>query len=301
MKILITGHRGFVGRHLKSGVLEEYPHSKIFVSDTSRMNLLEPIDPSIINCPLDYIFHLAAWTKAGDFCLHHPGEQWINNQKINTNMLCYWKEHQPQAKLIAFGTSCAYPPDKIKSEDNYFNGTPDKDLFTYAMTKRMLLTGMKALSKQYDMKFLYFIPNTLFGPSFDIDDSHFIFDLIKKICSAKYEGKTPVTLWGSGNQCRELIYIKDTINVVLDSLDKLENEVINLGTGSELSIKEYAKLICDYIEYNYVDIEFDATAFEGVKSKKLEASPLVGACNHTSLANGLKETIDYYRNIKYGM
>ncbi len=71
-------------------------------------------------------------------------------------MLCYWKEHQPQAKLIAFGTSCAYPPDKIKSEDNYFNGTPDKDLFTYAMTKRMLLTGMKALSKQYDMKFLYF-------------------------------------------------------------------------------------------------------------------------------------------------
>jgi len=300
MNILITGHRGFVGRHLKKGLLDNFSLKKIFVSDSSRLNLLEPLDHSIINCELDYIFHLAAWTKAGDFCLHHPGEQWINNQKINTNILCYWKEYQPQAKMIAFGTSCAYPPEKEKTEDNYFNGIADKDLFTYAMTKRMLLAGMQAFAKQYDMKFLYFIPNTLFGPDFDIEDSHFIFDLIKKICAARHEGNKPVTLWGSGNQCRELIYVKDAIDLIIDSLH-LNNKIINLGTGKERSIKEYAKMICDYVEYNYEEIEFDTSAFEGVKSKYLPPNKIVGSCGKTPLEDAIKETIDYYRGIKYGL
>lgn len=300
MNILITGHRGFVGRHLKKGLLDNLSLKKIFVSDSSRLNLLEPLDHSIINCELDYIFHLAAWTKAGDFCLHHPGEQWINNQKINTNILCYWKEYQPQAKMIAFGTSCAYPPEKEKTEDNYFNGIADKDLFTYAMTKRMLLAGMQAFAKQYDMKFLYFIPNTLFGPDFDIEDSHFIFDLIKKICAAKHEGNKPVTLWGSGNQCRELIYVKDAIDLIIGSL-QLNNKIINLGTGKERSIKEYAKMICDYVEYNYEEIEFDTSAFEGVKSKYLPPNKIVGSCGKTPLEDAIKETIDYYRGIKYGL
>jgi len=300
MNILITGHRGFVGRHLKKGLFDKLSLKKIFVSDSSRLNLLEPLDHSIINCELDYIFHLAAWTKAGDFCLHHPGEQWINNQKINTNILCYWKEYQPQAKMIAFGTSCAYPPEKAKTEDNYFDGVADKDLFTYAMTKRMLLTGMQAFAKQYDMKFLYFIPNTLFGTDFDIDDSHFIFDLIKKICAAKYEEKKPVTLWGSGDQCRELIYVKDAIDLIIDSLH-LNNEIINLGTGKERSIKEYARMICDYVEYNYEEIEFDTSAFEGVKSKYLPPNKIIGSCGKTPLEDAIKETIDYYRGIKYGM
>jgi len=301
MNILISGHRGFVGRHLKKGLKEKFTNCHPQLSDTANINLLEPIDPTLIFGKLDYIFHLAAWTKAGDFCLHHPAEQWINNQKINTNMLCYWREHQPQAKLIGFGTSCAYPPEAIKSEDNYLDGLPDKDLFTYAMTKRMLFTGMKSFAQQFEMDYLYFIPNTLYGPDFDIEDSHFIFDLIKKICAAKYENKTPVTLWGSGNQCRELVYIDDAINLILNSCDEISNKIINLGTGSELRIKDYARIICDYVEYNYEDIEFDTSAFEGVQSKKLEPSPVAGACNHTSLEEGIKNTIDYYRNIKYGM
>jgi len=301
MNILISGHRGFFGRHLKKGLLKKFSGCKLYLSDTSNINLLDPVDPTLIDDRLDYIFHLAAWTKAGDFCLHHPGEQWINNQKINTNILCYWREHQSQAKFIGFGTSCAYPPNAIKSENNYLNGLPDKDLFTYAMTKRMLFTGMKSFEQQYDMSYLYFIPNTLYGPDFDIEDSHFIFDLIKKICAAKYENKTPVTLWGSGDQRSELVYVDDAVELILNSCDTINNKIINLGTGSELRIKDYAKIICDYVEYNYRDIEFDIDAFEGVKSKKLEPNLVAGACNYTSLEKGIKKTIEYYRNIKYGM
>src|SRR5262249_60334670 len=96
----------------------------------------------------DQIYHLAAWTQAGDFCLHHPGEQWIRNQQINTHVLAWWQRHQPQAKLIAMGTSCAYAPDSELTEDNYLAGEPIDSLYTYAQTKRMLYVGLHALHRQ---------------------------------------------------------------------------------------------------------------------------------------------------------
>ena len=106
---------------------------------------------------------------------------------------------------------------------------------------------------------------------------------------------------GSGNQCRELIYVKDAIDLIIGSLH-LDNEIINLGTGKEHSIKEYARMICDYIEYNYEEVEFDTSAFEGVKSKYLPPNKIVGACDKTSLGNAIQETIDYYRRkVKYGI
>ena len=97
--------------------------------------------------PFDQIYHLAAWTQAGDFCLHHPGEQWVRNQQINTNVLAWWQARQPQAKLIAMGTSCAYAlrPAPFRGE---LSGRPaDRSLFTYAMTKRMLYAGLLALQQ----------------------------------------------------------------------------------------------------------------------------------------------------------
>jgi GDP-L-fucose synthase len=299
MNILITGHRGFLGRHLKKGLREKFPHCNICICDTEIANLLEDKSLHIYNdTEFDYIFHLAAWTQAGDFCLYNQGDQWINNQKINTNILSYWKNHQSQAKLIAFGTSCAYPPDMVKTEKNYISELPDKDLFTYAMTKRMLLSGMQALAEQYDMRYIYFIPNTLYGPDFDEGDSHFIFDILKKIYAAKYEEAGPVVLWGSGNQCRELVYIEDAVKMIVDSIDKIDNEIINLGTGIEYRIKDYAQTICNYLDYNYEEVQFDTSAFEGVKSKKIEPNELLGACDFTSLENGLKEMTSYYINSK---
>src|SRR5262249_5724197 len=114
----------------------------------------------------DQIYHLAAWTQAGDFCLHHPGEQWVFNQQINTNMLAWWQERQPQAKLIAMGTSCAYPCDREHVEENYLDGQPIDSLFTYAMTKRMLYVGLRAISQQYGLRHLCLVPSTLYGPGY---------------------------------------------------------------------------------------------------------------------------------------
>ena len=97
--------------------------------------------------------------------------------------------------MISMGTGCAYPPELELKEENYLVGEPDHDLYTYAMTKRMLYVGQIALNHQFGMQYRHLMPSTLFGTKFDREDSHFIFDLIKKIVAGKTKG-TPVELWG---------------------------------------------------------------------------------------------------------
>lgn len=293
--ILVTGATGFLGRHLIPK-LEEKGY-KVLISNSKHANLLQYDNLNIFNeFKFDYIFHLAAYTKAGDWCLYHPAEQFEINQKINTNILKYWKEHQPQAKMIAMGTSCSYSPEYPLSEEYYLQGNPESSLFTYAMTKRMLLTGLRAYSQQYGLKYIHYIPSTLYGPLFDLGDSHFIFDLIKKIYNGKYNND-PVELWGDGHQSRELIYVEDAINIMLGSLH-LDNTVLNLGRGKEYTIREYVNIICETMDYNIENVHYNTSKYVGVRSKQLSVDKLqsiIPNFKFTELKLGLKCTIDYYK------
>jgi len=304
MIVLITGATGFLGRHLIKKI--ESLGWEIYISNTKVANLSEYKNLYIYNdIKFDYIFHLAAHTKAGDYCLYHKGEQFEINQRINLNILKYWREHQPQAKMIAMGTSCSYSPNILMKEDNYLIGEPDEGLYTYAMTKRMLLIGLKSYAEQYGLKYMYYVPSTLYGPLFEISDNHFIFDLIKKIHSGK-NYNTKVELWGDGYQKRELIYIEDAIKIMLNTL-YLENNVINIASGIEYTIRDYAQNICNILDYNSNDIIYDTTKYVGVKSKKLDINKILSVLpdyQPTSLEEGLIETIKYYlldkeKNVKY--
>jgi GDP-L-fucose synthase len=161
MRVFVTGASGFLGKHLCSRLGAE--HEVVGISskdcDLTKREELSQFDGK----RFDQIFHLAAWTQAGDFCLRHPGEQWLINQKINTHVLDWWVQKQPQAKMIAMGTSCSYDPEVRLVEEEYLSGTPIESLFTYAMTKRMLLVGLMAAQKQFGLEYLYLIPSTLYG------------------------------------------------------------------------------------------------------------------------------------------
>jgi GDP-L-fucose synthase len=297
MNVFVTGGNGFLGTALcqrleREGHLVVRPGSR--QCDLTRPDALHRFDGT----RYDVLVHLAAWTQAGDFCLRHPGEQWVINQQINTNVLAWWQARQPQARLVAMGTSCAYAPDAELAEENYLEGRPIESLFTYAMTKRMLLVGMESLAKQFGLRYLCLVPSTLYGPGYHTDgrQMHFIFDLVRKILVAKRGGPAPV-LWGDGHQKRELVYIDDFVDAVLRLLPAAENTLVNIGAGEEHSIREFAAAICELTGYDFSRIAFDTSRYVGAKSKVLSVKKLrtlLPDYNPRPLRDGLAATIRWF-------
>ena len=296
MKILVTGASGFLGKFLVKKLSEENEvvtiNSKI--CDLTRENSLDRFN----YIKFDMIYHLAAWTQAGNFCLYHPAEQWIVNQKINTNVLSWWQQRQSRAKFIAMGTSCSYDPDLPHTEENYLKGLPTESLFTYAMTKRMLLAGLKALNKQFSLEYLYLIPSTLYGKGYHLDgrQMHFIFDLIQKIMLGKFYNKK-VELWGNGDQIRELVYVEDFVDIMTKLSLSEKNTLINIGAGKGHSIKEFAKMICEKLSYDEKDIFYDRTKYVGAEKKVLiveKMKRILPDYEGVSLKEGLGHTIDWF-------
>jgi len=300
VKILVTGSSGFLGTALCARLRERGDEVVALTSRSADLTKADSLS-RFNDGRYDQIHHLAAWTQAGDFCLRHPGEQFVINQLINTNVLAWWQQRQPQAKLISIGTSCSYPVDRPLVEENYLAGLPVESLFTYGMTKRMLYVGQLALQKQYGLRWLTLVPSTLYGPGYHTDgrQMHFIFDLIRKILRGKMYDE-PVVLWGDGHQKRELIYLDDFVAAMLRLADSShENDLVNIGAGEEHSIREFAQMICDYVGFDFGRIEFDTTKYVGAKSKCLDVAKrrrLLPDRKLTPLAEGLARTIDWFRS-----
>ena len=144
------------------------------------------------------------------------------------------------------------------------------------------------------MDFRYLIPSVFYAPNYNLDDKHFIFDLIRKIVNAK-NGGDKVVLWGDGNQTRELIFIDDAIDIILQSMSPSTPKILNLSSGKPYKLSKYAQTICDIVGYDYNLIEWDKDAFVGSKNKKLINTHLKGY-KFTSLKKGLKKTIKYYED-----
>ena len=269
MKVIVTGAHGFLGKTLcpllrqRGDEVVEMSSKMCDLRDRSALNQFS-------KGQFDRIYHLATWTQAGDFCLRHPAEQWLHNQKIHTNLLDWWQSDQPQAKMIAIGTSCAYDPAYPLEEKYYHSGAPIESLFAYGMTKRMLLTGLQSLQKQYGLEYFYPVSPVLHGiDGFSAKKGkqmHFIFDLMKKIVRGKYFDE-PVILWGDGSQKRELMAISDFAKALLKLSDQETNEVVNIGEGKEYSIRELAQVIAERVGFPFEKVQFDTSRYVGARSK----------------------------------
>lgn len=300
MNVLVTGATGFLGTAL-TAALKDRGDTSVTAIHSRNCNLTD--FSALTGFPhsrYDLIFHLAAWTQAGDFCLHHPGEQWIANQRINTNVLTWWHECQPGAKFVAIGTSCSYDENMPLSESHYLAGEPISSLFAYAMTKRMMYVGLLALEKQFGHRYLHVVPNTLYGPGYHLDgrQMHFIFDLIRKILRGKHLGE-PVVLWGDGYQQRELVYIDDFIRIMLRLVDRYDNEHVNIGSGQDFTIRQFAQRICDLVGYDFNRVQFDTTQFVGARSKCLSVEKLhrlLPDVRFTPLDEGLGRTVAWMQS-----
>ena len=293
---MVTGATGFLGSALCRRLEAEEHEVTRLGSRDADLRVLGTLDR--YTGPYERIYHLAAWTQAGDFCLKHSGDQWVINQLINTHVLDWWLRAQPRAKLVSIGTSCSYDPTLPLCEENYLRGDPIDSLYTYAYTKRMLLIGQMALQKQHGLNWLTLVPSTLYGQNYHTDgrQMHFVFDLIRKILRGKLYGD-PVVLWGDGEQKRELIHVEDFVTAALRLSVDHDNELINVGAGSEHSIRHFARLISTAAGYDFDRIQFDKSRYVGARSKLLETTRLQ-AClpdwRPIDIEEGLRQTISWF-------
>jgi GDP-L-fucose synthase len=298
MNILVTGATGFLGTHLCEH-LRRHGHTVTGLGskdcDLTVAGSLSRFD----SVAWDQIYHLAAWTQAGDFCLKHPGEQWIKNQQINTNVLDWWHRAQPQAKMIAIGTSCCYEPGTPHVEERFLLGEPTESLYTYGMTKRMLLIGLKALQKQFGLRYLFVVPSTLYGADYHLDgrQMHFIFDLLRKIVNGKRYSDA-VELWGDGNQQRELIHVRSFVEAMCELAVSIDNEIFNIGGGVEYPIRWYAEQLSRLVGYDSTSIRYDTSKYVGATSKVLRIEKIQRALpswKPVALELGLNEIVEWYQ------
>ena len=301
LNILVTGSSGFLGTHLCAALEARGARLARLNSrncDLTRQGSLDAYSGE----RYDLVYHLAAWTQAGDFCLRHPGEQWIINQRINTEVLDWWAAKQPQAKLVFMGTSCAYAPGSALREDEYMDGEPIESLYTYAMTKRMLYQGARALQRQYGLRYLCAVPSTLYGPGYHVDgrQMHFIFDLIRKIIRGKELGEE-VVLWGDGHQKRELVLVDDFVAALLALAGRVDSDLVNIGAGEEFSIRSFAGHICRIVGYAEERIRYDTSRYVGATSKCLDVAKLkrlLPGYRPSALEAGLRSTIAWFYESK---
>ena len=296
MRVFVTGGGGFVGRHLIRR-LEREGH-EVHAPRSDELDLRDP--RALAQYPsngYERIYHLAAWTRAGRFCAERGGEQWIVNQEINTTVLGWWATTQPQARIVAFGTSASYTGEEVHDEDSYMLGVPSQSYYGYAMTKRMLYAGLVALARQYGLDYLYLVPSTIYGPGYHTDgrDLHFIYDLARKIVRGKRFGE-PIVLWGDGRQRRELVYIDDYIEWVLALSDTGGADIVNLGAGSDHEIRELAERLCEIVGIPASAVDFDETQFVGAQTKRLDTRRLESLLPdrvRTPIEVGLRRTTEW--------
>ena len=293
MNVLLTGATGFLGRHLKKRLVS-LNHS-VFISNTKIANLEKESNLYIYNeVKFDIIFHLAAITSSSD--VSH-NQQLDTNNIINSNIISYWKNHQKDAKLICFGTTASYAPGVEMKEENYFMKEPEEKYKLYSISKRKMLKDLQEV-KDKNLKWLYLISSTMYGPNFDLDDDRYLYDFIRN-CYRSKSTEESFSIWGTGENIRELMYVEDAIERILYA-SKLNNEVINIGNKKEYSINCIVEKVCKQMYYDFTLVQRDETREVGMKRKSINTSKFDRLSRdhtflNTDLETGLKKTIKYYK------
>lgn len=301
MKVLIVGSNGLVGSACKKIFSKSNKLSELITSNRSDTNLfdLEETKKLISKSQPDVLINAAA--KVGG--IHANNTQRVDflleNLKINCNLLEACIDN-PKIKIINLGSSCIYPldaEDPIKEED-LMSGKLEPTNSPYAMAKITAIELGRALHIQYGNDVINLMPTNLYGPNdnFSPISSHVIPGLIRRMHDAKIEKSDSFKIWGSGKPLREFMYSEDLADFIEFILDKEINyDLINVGSGIEISILELAKIIKKIIGFEG-ELDFDNSMPDGNPRKLLDISKLkkIGWEHSTSLENGLTKTYDWY-------
>ena len=299
-RIFVAGHNGMVGSAIVRK-LKELGYTNIITFDRSQLNLLNQSDVQSffnINCP-EYVFVCAA--KVGGIKANNEmkGDFIYENLMIQSNIIKSSKDYNVK-KLIFLGSSCIYPkmsPQPIK-EEYLLTGQLEPTNDAYAIAKIAGIKMCQSFNQQYGTNFISVMPTNLYGPNdnYDLNNSHVLPAMIRKFHEAKLEGKDKVEIWGTGTPMREFLYVDDLADACIHlMLNYNESEVVNIGTGVDITIKDLALTIKEVVGFQG-DIYFNTDMPDGTPRKLLDVSKLkdLGWKYKISLREGIEKTYKDY-------
>ena len=277
-KIFIAGHRGMVGSALVR-TLKEKGYSNLALRSHLELDLTvqEKVYTFFKEEHPDYVFLAAAQVGGILANTTYRAEFIYSNLAIQNNVLdAAWKYNAK--RLMFLGSSCIYPkhcPQPIK-ESYLLTGPLETTNESYAIAKIAGLKTCEAYNYQYKTDYVTVMPTNLFGPNdnFEPETSHVMPALIQKIHQAKISKAKHVTIWGTGSPKREFLHVDDMASACVFLMDKdIFKDIVNVGSGFDLTIRELAEMICKIIGFTG-ELNFDTSKPDGPPRKLLDISRL---------------------------
>jgi GDP-L-fucose synthase len=299
-RIFVAGHRGLVGSSIVRA-LQSRGYDQLLLRTRQELDLTQQaaVDAFFAEHQLEYVFLCAA--KVGGIHANntYPADFIRENLQVQTNVIDAAYRHGVR-KLLFLGSSCIYPkfaPQPIE-ESSLLTGPLELTNEWYAIAKIAGLKMAQAYRHQYGFNAISAMPTNLYGPgdNFNLDNSHVLPALIRRFHEARERGATGVTLWGTGTPRREFLHVDDAADACIFLMERYENEeIINVGCGEDVSIRELAELVSRNIGFRG-RIVFDAGRPDGTPRKLLDVSRLksLGWNPRVPLADGIAETCRWF-------
>ena len=300
-RVLVTGGHGFLGSH----VVRRFADAGYDVAAPSKeeYDLTDAFDTDelIGDYGPDLVVHLAAEVGGIGANQANPGLFWYANLAMGLHMLEQCRRNDV-GKLVMIGTICSYPkhaPIPFR-EENLWDGYPEETNAPYGVAKKALIVGAQAYREQYGLNAISLLPVNLYGPGdhFDLESSHVIAALIRKMVDAQESGASEVVLWGDGSPTREFLYVEDCAEAILLASERYdEPEPVNLGSGFEQSITELAAAVAKAVGYDG-SIIWDTSRPNGQPRRRLDVSRAkdrFGFEARIPFQVGLERTVEWYR------
>jgi len=299
-RIFVAGHNGMVGSAIVRK-LTELGYTNIITISKNKCNLIDQleVDNFFNKQKPDYVFLAAA--KVGGIKANNEmkGDFIYENIMIQSNIIKSSKDHNVK-KLIFLGSSCIYPkmsPQPIK-EEYLLTGSLEPTNDAYAIAKIAGIKMCQSFNQQYGTNYISVMPTNLYGPNdnYDLNNSHVLPAMIRKFHEAKLDGKDKVEIWGTGTPMREFLYVDDLADACIHlMLNYNISEVVNIGTGLDITIKDLALTIKEVVNFKG-DIYFNTDMPDGTPRKLLDVSKLkdLGWEYKISLREGIEKTYKDY-------